>query len=116
MREATIKNFAQKCRNFITGDGGMFTEGGGERQFYSYIVKDLENGPRSHKCTICGKAYLTKNSFGVHVSRRHRGSGRARDLLNYVFKNEVAAFDEGSTPGTLPSNSQENLAHPHQQR
>ena len=45
----------------------------------------------------------------VRCSQRHRGSGRPQDLLNYVVKNEVAAFDEGSTPGTLPSNSQENL-------
>ena len=58
---------------------------------------------------MCGKAYLTENSFGVHVSRKHRGLGRPRDLLNYVVKNEVTAFDEGSTPGTLPSNSRENL-------
>merc|ERR1712013_823846 len=58
---------------------------------------------------MCCKAYLTENSFGVLVSRKHRGLGRPRDLLNYVVKNEVTAFDEGSTPGTLPSNSQENL-------
>ena len=43
------------------------------------------------------------------VKQYECGSGRPRDLLNYVVKNEVTAFNEGSTPGTLPSNSQENL-------
>ena len=81
--------------------------GVGARKELTEFVK--QNGVKQYECTICGKAYLTKNSFGVHVSRRHRGSGRPQDLLNYVVKNEVAAFDEGSTPGTLPSNSQENL-------
>ena len=80
--------------------------GVGARKELTEFVK--QNGVKQYECTICGKAYLTKNSFGVHVSRRHRGSGRPRDLLNYVVKNEVAAFDEGSTPGTLPSNSKEN--------
>ena len=74
--------------------------GVGARKELTEFVK--QNGVKQYEC-------LTKNSFGVHVSRRHRGSGRPRDLLNYVVKNEVAAFDEGSTPGTLPSNSQENL-------
>ena len=87
----------------------MMSSGEGEvRNKLAEFVK--QNGVKQYECTICGKAYLTKNSFGVHVSRRHRGSGRPQDLLNYVVKNEVAAaFDEGSTPGTLPSNSQENL-------
>ena len=81
--------------------------GVGARKELKEFVK--QNGVKQYQCTICGKAYLTKNSFGVHVSRRHRGSGRPHDLLNYIVKNEVAAaFDEGSTPGTLPSNSKEN--------
>ena len=94
-------------------DGGTISvqqspSGDGEvRNELAEFVK--QNGVKQYECTICGKAYLTKNSFGVHVSRRHRGSGRPRDLLNYVVKNEVPAFDEGSTPGTLPSDSQENL-------
>ena len=88
------------CSTLSSGEGEP-------RKDLAELVK--QNGVKQYQCTICGKAYLTKNSFGVHVSRRHRGSGRPRDLLNYVVKNEVAAFDEGSTLGTLPSNSQENL-------
>ena len=80
--------------------------GVGARKELTEFVK--QNHVKQYECTICGKAYLTRNSFGVHVSRRHRGSGRPQDLLNYVVKSEVAAFDEGSTPGTLPSNSKEN--------
>ena len=88
------------CSTLSSGEGEP-------RKEVAELIK--QNGVKQYECTICGKAYLTKNSFGVHVSRRHRGSGRPRDLLNYVVKNEVAAFDEGSTPGTLPSDSQENL-------
>ena len=41
-----------------------------------------QNSVKQYECTICSKAYLTENSFGVHVSRKHRGAGRPRDLLN----------------------------------
>ena len=88
------------CSTLSSGEGEP-------RKELAELVK--QNGVKQYECTICGKAYLTKNSFGVHVSRRHRGSGRPHDLLNYIVKNEVAAaFDEGSTPGTLPSNNKEN--------
>ena len=43
-----------------------------------------QNGVKQYECTMCGKAYLTENSFSVHVSRKHRGLGRPRGLLNYV--------------------------------
>ena len=32
-----------------------------------------QNGVKQYECTMCDKAYLKDNSFGVHVSRKHRG-------------------------------------------
>ena len=49
----------------------MFTAEGGERQFYSYIAKDPENGPRSHKCTICGKVGSDRSNLRKHVESMH---------------------------------------------
>ena len=97
-------------QNGVKQDNLCLTTSSGEGEAKKELAEFVEqNDVKQYQCTICGKAYLTNNSFGVHASRRRRGSGRPRDLLNYVVKNEVAAaFNEGSMPGTLPSNSKEN--------
>ena len=45
--------------------------GQGEKQFYEYIVKDLSSGPRSHKCTICGKLGTDRSNMRKHVESMH---------------------------------------------
>ena len=103
-----LKEFVKQ--NGVKQDNLCLTTSSGEGEAKKELAEFVEqNDVKQYQCTICGKAYLTNNSFGVHASRRRRGSGRPRDLLNYVVKNEVAAaFNEGSMPGTLPSNSKEN--------
>jgi len=39
--------------------------------FYEYIVKDPENGPKMHKCTICGKQGSDRGNLRKHVENIH---------------------------------------------
>jgi len=53
------------------GDYGMFSAEVGEKQFYSYIVKDPVSGPQSHKCSICGKIGSDRSNLRKHVESIH---------------------------------------------
>ena len=69
-------------------DGGnnlCSTKSSGEGEVRNELAEFVkQNGVKQYECTMCGQgqAYLIENSFGVHVSRKHRGLGRPRDLLN----------------------------------
>ena len=44
---------------------------GGDKQLYEYIVKAPEAGPRSHKCTVCGKIGNDRSNLRKHVENVH---------------------------------------------
>jgi len=43
----------------------------GDKQLYEYIVRDPLSGPRSHKCTLCGKTSADRSNLRKHVENIH---------------------------------------------
>jgi len=41
------------------------------RLFYEYIIKDPSTGPKSHKCTLCGKVGNDRGNLRKHVENIH---------------------------------------------
>jgi len=46
-------------------------KGEDRRLFYEYIVKDPSSGPKSHKCTLCGKVGNDRGNLRKHVENIH---------------------------------------------
>jgi hypothetical protein len=44
---------------------------GGDKLLYEYIVRDPVSGPRSHKCTLCGKTSTDRSNLRKHVESIH---------------------------------------------
>jgi len=54
------------------GMGAQDANKGGDRLlFYEYIVKDPSSGPKSHKCTLCGKVGNDRGNLRKHVENIH---------------------------------------------
>ena len=54
-------------RNFIS----LSIISGESFSFYQYIEKDPDNGPKSHKCTVCGKTSNDRGNLRKHVESIH---------------------------------------------
>ena len=81
--EVAAFDVTEKMGVYDGGNNLCSAKSSGEGEVRNELAEFVkQNGVKQYECTMCGKAYLTENSFSVHVSRKHRGLGRPRDLLN----------------------------------